>query len=63
MSSSAGVPGELRVSRQPVGEGDAGPGAVEREAEKEQEIDLQALARKVYTLLRQELRVERERLG
>ena len=28
-----------------------------------QEIDLQALANKVFALLKQELRVERERLG
>jgi hypothetical protein len=62
MSASDGAPGELRVS-QPVGEGDAGPGAVEQEAAKEPEIDLQALAGKVYALLQQELRVERERLG
>ena len=29
----------------------------------DQEIDLQALARKVYELLKQELKLERERLG
>lgn len=62
MSSSDSAPGELRVS-QPVGEGDAQLDAVEQEAVKEPEIDLQALAHKVYALLRQELRVERERLG
>ncbi len=64
MSSwDGGAPGELRVSRQPVGEGDTQPGADVQKVEKEQEIDLQALADKVYALLRQELRLERERLG
>lgn len=63
MSASDGGPGALRVSRQPPGDGDAQPGADNQAAPEEQEIDLQALAARVYALLRQELRLERERLG
>lgn len=37
--------------------------ALEAEPSADQEIDLLALAQKVYDLLKQELRVERERLG
>jgi len=40
--------------------GTASPG---QETPADQEIDLQALARKVYELLKQELKLERERLG
>jgi hypothetical protein len=44
------------------GEPPAAAGAGQETA-AEQEIDLQALASKVYDLLKQELRLERERLG
>jgi hypothetical protein len=40
--------------------GTANPG---QERSADQEIDLQALARKVYELLKQELKLERERVG
>lgn len=40
------------------GAGDAG-----QEKKPSQDIDLQTLANKVFALLKQELRVERERLG
>jgi hypothetical protein len=49
----------LRVSDQPPGDG----GANQKDAAAGQEIDLQALAVRVYALLKQELRLERERLG
>ncbi len=53
-----------RVFGRPDG-GVASPGAAgaEQDAAKEQDIDLQALACKVYALLKQEVRLERERLG
>jgi hypothetical protein len=49
----------------PPGGGAARPGTTSagQEAPADQEIDLQALARKVYELLKQELKLERERLG
>jgi len=37
--------------------------APDAQAAAESEIDLQALAKKIYDLLREDLRVERERLG
>jgi hypothetical protein len=46
--------------------GDAPPGEVgaeEQEMPTGRKIDLQALADRVYKLLKQELRLERERLG
>lgn len=49
----------------PPGGGGARPSAASagQEAPADQEIDLQALARKVYALLKQELELERERVG
>lgn len=49
----------------PPGGGGARPGTASagQEAPADQEIDLQALARKVYALLKQELELERERVG
>ncbi len=41
----------------------ADTGAQNPTPESEQEIDLQALADKLYSLIRQELQLERERLG
>jgi hypothetical protein len=66
--SSLGKPlHTFRVSRdvQPRGGGGARPGTTSpgQETSADQEIDLQALARKVYELLKQELKLERERLG
>lgn len=40
-----------------------GPEQAGQERPTEQEIDLQALAEKVYGLLKRELTIERERLG
>jgi hypothetical protein len=66
--SSLGKPlHTFRASRdvQPRGGGAALPGTAipSQETPAGQEIDLQALARKVYALLKQELTLERERLG
>jgi hypothetical protein len=49
----------------PGGGGAALPGTASagQETPADQEIDLQALARKVYELLKQELELERERVG
>ena len=63
-------PGGLRVLRgfssdeEPADQGSAPEDemALEEEPAPEVEIDLQALAGKVFALFRQELRVERERL-
>lgn len=45
--------------------GDGSPGEIAREEEtpSQQTIDLQALADRVYRLLKQDLALERERLG
>jgi hypothetical protein len=40
-----------------------GTASAGQETPADQEIDLQALARKVYELLKQELELERQRLG
>jgi len=66
--SSLGKPlHTFRVSRdaQPRGGGAAPPGTASpgQETSTDQETDLQALARKVYALLKQELELERERAG
>jgi hypothetical protein len=57
----------FRVSSsvQSQGSGAAPPGTASpsQETSADQEIDLQALARKVYALLKQELKRERDRLG
>jgi hypothetical protein len=67
MSSPGDPLHTFRVSRdvQPRGGGGALPGIASpgQETPADQEIDLQALARKVYALLKQELKLERERLG
>jgi phage tail-like protein len=57
----SGGGGEAFVQRA-VGEGAVAP-SPETSAEQGPEIDLPALADKVYALLRQELKLDRERLG
>jgi hypothetical protein len=66
--SSLGEPlHTFRVSSsvQSQGGGATPPGTASagQETSTDQEIDLQALAQKVYELLKQELKLERERVG
>ena len=52
----------MPISDQTNANGTAGPTS-HAKASASQEIDLKALAKKIYELLKKEARVERERLG